>query len=144
MGSATMGKTLVRAKIENLEDLYLVKQGKLKPKKVRSIEVIDALVDSGATTLSLPTRLLDQLGLEPVGRGRMRTAGGVRNMPIYEAARLTVQGRYCITDVHGLPDDCPVLIGQVPLELMDFVIDPKGQKLIGNPEHGGRWMLDLF
>ena len=30
-----------------------------------------------------------------------------------------------------------VVIGQVPLELMDWVVDSKGQRLIGNPEHGG-------
>jgi hypothetical protein len=47
-------------------------------------------------------------------------------------------------DVADLPEDCPVLIGQVPLELMDWVVDPKGQRLIGNPEHGGEWMSDMF
>ena len=43
-----------------------------------------------------------------------------------------------------LPDDCPVLIGQVPLELLDFVVDPAGQRLIGNPEHGGEHVLELY
>jgi len=42
------------------------------------------------------------------------------------------------------PDDCPVLIGQIALELVDFVIDMKGQRLIGNPAHGGQQMLELF
>jgi hypothetical protein len=37
-----------------------------------------------------------------------------------------------------------VLIGQVPLELLDFVVDPRGQKLIGNPEHGGEQMIEIF
>jgi hypothetical protein len=35
------------------------------------------------------------------------------------------------------------VIGQVPLELMDWVVDPKGQRLIGNPEHGEQ-MLDVL
>jgi hypothetical protein len=43
-----------------------------------------------------------------------------------------------------LLDDCPPLIGQIPLEALDFVVDPNGQKLIGNPEHGGQQMVDLF
>jgi hypothetical protein len=47
-------------------------------------------------------------------------------------------------DVADLSEDCPVLIGQVPLELMDWVVDPNGQRLIGNPEHGGEWMSDMF
>ena len=46
-------------------------------------------------------------------------------------------GRDCITEVCEVPDECPVLIGQTPLELLDFVVDPVGQRLIGNPDHGG-------
>ena len=42
------------------------------------------------------------------------------------------------------PTTAPSLIGQVPLELLDFVVDPSGQKLIGNPEHGGQHMIDLY
>jgi hypothetical protein len=41
-------------------------------------------------------------------------------------------------------DDCPVLIGQVPLEVMDFVVDPAGQRLIGNPAHGGEQVYELY
>lgn len=29
-------------------------------------------------------------------------------------------------------------------ELLDFVVDPQGQRLIGNPEHGGQHMFDMF
>ena len=42
-----------------------------------------------------------------------------------------------------VPDDCPVLIGQVPLGLLDFVVDPAGPRLIGNPAHGGEQILEL-
>ena len=58
--------------------------------------------------------------------------------------RLSVQGRECHVEVAQLPDECPVLIGQVPLELLDFVVDPIGQRLLGNPDHGGEHMMDLF
>ena len=43
-----------------------------------------------------------------------------------------------------VPDGTPVLIGQIPLEWMDYVVDLKNQKLIGNPAHGGQWVLDMF
>jgi len=36
------------------------------------------------------------------------------------------------------------LLGQIPLELLDFWIDITNQKLVGNPEHGGEWMIDQF
>ena len=60
-----MGKVLATAKIENLEDLYKVHQGLLTPDKVRALDVTDALVDTGAFGLMIPTRLLPALGLRP-------------------------------------------------------------------------------
>jgi hypothetical protein len=63
---------------------------------------------------------------------------------IYGAVRLTVQGRGCIVEAAEIPDECPVLIGQIPLEGLDFVVDPVGQRLIGNPDHGGEQMIDMF
>jgi hypothetical protein len=47
-------------------------------------------------------------------------------------------------DVGEIPDQFPVLIGQVPLELLDWVVDTKNRRLIGNPEHGGQQMIDVF
>ena len=66
------------------------------------------------------------------------------DVQFYDAVKLTVQGRDCTIDVAAIDDNCPVLIGQVPLELLDFVVDPKGQKLIGNPAHGGEFMIGMF
>ena len=61
-----------------------------------------------------------------------------------KTVRLTIQGRDCPSDVVEVPEDCPVLVGQVPLELMDFVADPAGQALIGNPAHGGEQIIELY
>jgi hypothetical protein len=47
-------------------------------------------------------------------------------------------------DVSEVADECPVRIGYIPLEALDFVVDPKNQRLIGNPEHGGEFILDLL
>ena len=33
---------------------------------------------------------------------------------------------------------------QIPLEGLDFVVDPTCQRLIGNPDHGGKQMIDMF
>jgi hypothetical protein len=61
---------------------------------------------------------------------------------MYTAVRLTIQGRDCLSDVAEIPDEFSVVIGQVPLELLDFIVDPKRQQLIGNPEHGGEHMIE--
>ena len=54
MENSTMGKVLVTAKIENVKDLHAVEFGQLDPSEVRSVEVTDALIDTGATMLSDP------------------------------------------------------------------------------------------
>src|SRR5262249_27513589 len=144
METPTMGKVLVTARIENLDDLFGVRKGQIADEQVRRVEVDDALVDIGATGLLVPKRLIAQLGLDPVRVRPSRTVGGSIPLQIYRAVRLTIQGRDCISDVAELPDEYPVLIGQVPLELMDWVVDLRRQQLIGNPEHGGEEMIEVL
>ncbi len=94
--------------------------------------------------LSMPKRLIQQLGLEPFRTRRALTSAGIVTVRVYGGARLTIQGRECTTDVSELPDECPVLIGVIPLEQLDLVVDPPGQRLIGNPAHGGEHMIELY
>jgi predicted aspartyl protease len=140
----TMGKVVVSAKIENLADLNRLDAGDISDDQARSIDVDDALVDTGATMLSLPSRHIATLGLRRRRTRTAKTAAGLIAFGVYEAVRLTVLGRDCIVEVCELPNECPPLIGQVPLEMLDFVVDPMGQKLIGNPDHNGEQMIDLF
>ena len=108
------------------------------------MEVPDAVVDTGATYLSMPRRLIRQLDLREQRKHTARTAAGTLSFGVYEPVRLTVQDRECLVEVAELPDECPVLIGQVPLEILDFVVDPVARRLIGNPDHGGQQMIDMF
>jgi len=135
---------MVPAKIENNYDLENLASGLLTEEEVRRVEVEDARVDTGATYLAMPKHLIDQLGFRKLRTSLANTAAGTAPIGIYGPARLTVQGRDCILEVSELADDCPVLVGVIPLELLDFVVDPKGQRLIGNPDHGGEWMIDMY
>ncbi len=144
METQTMGKVVVAARVENLEDLYKAEAGDLPADRVRRLEVHDALVDTGSTYLAMPRRLVEQLGLRFHRNRTARTPTGIATFPIYGTVRLTVQERDCVAEVSELPDGCPVLIGQLPLEALDFVVDPAGQRLIGNPDHGGKDMIDMF
>src|ERR1019366_7356934 len=112
METQTVGRILVTAKVESLPDLYMVEKGLLPADQVRSLEIREALVDTGATMVSMPKRLIDQLGLYPVRTRRARSSAGPVTLQIYGAVRLTIQGRDCLSDVAEVPDDCPVLIGQ--------------------------------
>ncbi len=137
-----MGNVQVSATLENLDDLFAAQKGAMQAENVRRIDVTDALIDTGATGLLVPSRLMVALGLDPIRVQMAKTIAGPTPLYVYRAARLTVQGRDCISDVAEIPDDCSVIIGQVPLELMDWVVDPRGQQLIGNPAHGGEQMIE--
>jgi predicted aspartyl protease len=144
MATETADKVLVKAKFENLEDLFLVEQGLLPADRVHGIEVSDALVEPGATVLSMPNRLIAQLGLRPVRSQQAWTGAETVMVRTYGTARLTIQGRVCLTDMAELPEDGPVRIDRVTLHLLDFVVDPVGRTLIGNPAHGGEHIIELY
>ncbi len=145
MGTETMGRVLTEATIENLEDLWAEKQGLRTPDQVRRITVTDALADSGATLLSMPTRLIKQLGLVPQYTKKVISSNGQEHeASVYGTVRLTIQGRYCPTDVVEVPDNVPVLVGQIPLEYLDLVIDLRSGRLTGNPRHGGEHVFEMY
>ncbi len=139
-----MGRVTTEAIIENLEDVWGVRRGRLAADQVRRLVLANALVDTGAIALSLPTAMIQQLGLAPVALKDTITAAGPATTTHYEAVRLTIQNRSCTVDVLEVPDKVPVLIGQIPLEFMDFVVDPGQRRLIGNPDHGGQQVLELL
>lgn len=144
MEISTMGKVLVSARIENLNDLYEVSMGRRKPEEVRYLEISDALVETGAMYLSLPQRYVEQLGLQRYRTRRAKTSGGIADIPMCGMVLLTVQGRDCRMEVAEIPNECPVWIGQIPLESLDFIVDPIHQRLLGNPDHGGEHTIDLY
>ena len=144
MGTATVGRVLTEARIENLKDLWAVEQGLRAPGQARVVTVADALVDTGATLLSLPSALIQQLGLARAADEKVRSSIGIAEAALYDAVRLTIQGRSCTMDVMEVPDGVPVLIGQLPLEHLDFVVDLRSRTLVGNPAHGGEHVYELY
>lgn len=139
-----VGRVLTEATIENLKDLWAVERSLQAPEAARKIVVADALVDTGATLLSLPTKLIRQLGLNKVSSKPVTSSIGLTEADVYEAVRLTIQGRSCTMDVMEVPDTVPVLIGQLPLEHLDLVVDLRNRSLIGNPAHGGEHVYELY
>jgi clan AA aspartic protease len=142
--NSSMGRVTTRIGVENLKDLWKAETGSIPPDQVRRIEIVNALVDTGASTLSLPTKVIEKLGLQKVGERTVITTQGVAKTNKYEAVKLTIMGRDCTVDVLEVPNSVPALVGQVPLELLDLVVNPAAQTLTGNPEHGGEHVLELL
>jgi len=138
-----VGRTLVDVKVENFADLYSADLGLSPRKKARSVRV-KARVDTGTTVLCLPKRLINKLGLIRLRARKAITANGEVQRDIHGVAQITVLGRDCRADVMEIPDNVPILLGYVPLENLDLVVDAKANKVIPNPAHGGKFVLDLL
>jgi len=64
--------------------------------------------------------------------------------PIYSPVIVYLRDRFAVINVAEIADDAPNLLGRIPFLAMDWVIDEKNEALIGNPEHGGKWMLEEY
>jgi predicted aspartyl protease len=137
-----VGRVTIKIKLTNLSDL-VVHQRKLSKAKPREVEV-EALVDTGATRLYLKPSVIRVLGLEKVHSVISQTSNGPARRAVYEPVRLEVQGRFGNFDVVDVGENVPNLVGQIPLEYLDFVVDSKNRKLIPNPEHGGIQMSEEY
>jgi predicted aspartyl protease len=137
-----MGKVIVKLKLTNQVELFLRDraQANLTP---RSVE-IQALVDTGATRLYLKPSVISALGLQSVRSIQSRTTNGDRLRQVYDPVRLELMGRSGIFEVLEVDEAVPNLLGQIPLEDLDFIVDPRGQRLLPNPEHGDKQMSEEY
>ncbi len=94
----------------------------------------DALVDSGAVELCLPAELVEKLRLVQVGTMKGETAdGNIIDLRLFGIAEVEVLGRTARVQVVELPSRARPLLGAVPLEEMDWHIDPARHRLVPNP-----------
>jgi hypothetical protein len=70
----------------------------------------------------------------------MRGGAVVRTL---SRTKANIQDRDCVIDVAEVSDKAPVMVGQIPLEIMNFVVDPRHGKVIPNPAHDGEWTIEL-
>ena len=110
----------------------------------KSVEV-DALIDTGATMVVLPQNIVDKLGLRKIGEVKVRYANNkVEMKPVYRAVIIEILGREGTFDVIGEEEGSQPLIGQVVLEVLDLVVDPRTRRLIPNPMSPETPMIDIF
>ncbi len=138
-----MGRIIEKIKVVNLADENLAQSGVITPDQIHSLET-EALIDTGATFLCLRQSLIEELKLKPVSQKLVKTANGSVSRTVYSAVTVHLRDRFAVVYVSEIPDDCPNLLGQIPLQSMDWVIDTRNEKLIGNPAHGGEWVLEEY
>jgi clan AA aspartic protease len=126
---------LVHAEIElvSVDDLALHRRGLLPKDDIRALKV-RALVDSGAYMLAINENVKTQLGLPVIDRQVAELADGSQvALEVVGPVEVRFENRRVSADAMVLPGNAEVLLGSIPLEGMDVVIDPKQQKLLVNP-----------
>ena len=99
-----------------------------------SLEEVEVLVGTGATTTVVPGSVLRRLGISPTRRETFEYAGGERVELDMTEARARVDGRETTTWVIFGEEGTSALLGAYTLEGVFLGVDPYGQKLI--PVHG--------
>ena len=127
---------LVYADIELIrgDDLALFREGYLPEDQIRRMKV-NTLVDSGAYMLAINQQIKTQLNLKKVGEQVAELADGTQTrLEIVGPIDVKFENRSTTCRAMVLPGDSEVLLGAIPMEDMDVLIDPKKQQLIVNPE----------
>jgi clan AA aspartic protease len=131
-------------KLTNSYDEEYVARGDLAADKVRSTE-IEALVDTGATMMVLPADAVSRLGLLPAGYRKVRYADGrTAEVPWVSGVGITILGRTTVTNALVEAAGTTPLIGQIPLEELDLLVDPKSRELRVNPASPDAPLLDIL
>ena len=91
---------------------------------------IEATVDTGAAYTTLPTKLLRELGVEPMGQRRFLLADGRRVFMDFGQAWASINGESVVTVVVFGEDNSPPLLGAYTLEGLALAVDPVGQRLV--------------
>jgi len=139
-----VGKVVVKTKIWNFVDEVMAQKGLIRPKEIRSVEV-EGLVDSGATVLTLPEELVEQLGLMRGGEVEVTYADGRRGKrPTAFGVKIEILGRQAESHVLVEKQGTKVLIGQTILEALDLIIDPKKGMVIPRPGHEDMPLIELL
>jgi len=124
---------LVHAEIilRNAGDVTNVKRGYIKEPEIRQT-AITAMVDTGAATLVINEAVRRQLGLTIESSYTAELAdGSVETYALTEAVEIQWKNRDTVCRAILVPQANEVLIGAIPLEAMDLIINPSKQELVG-------------
>ncbi|GHV44163.1 hypothetical protein AGMMS49546_27710 [Spirochaetia bacterium] len=131
-----VGSTFEEITLKNEGDRIRVECGFIKEPEIRET-TLRALVDTGAATLVINEEVREQLGLMVVGLHEATLANGEKETcRIAETVEVRWKDRFMTCQPWVLPNATEVLLGAIPLENMDLMVDPVDQKLVGR--HGDR------
>lgn len=133
-GGKQMGLVYAEIDLTNELDIALNMGGILPESDIRRVRS-RALVDSGAYDLVINEEIKEQLGLRVLARRRVRTADErVIEVDMVGPIEVRFENRTTTVRAAVVPGTSEVLLGAIPMEGLDVVIDPVRERLLVNPE----------
>ncbi|MDR3337252.1 MAG: retroviral-like aspartic protease family protein [Treponema sp.] len=122
--------------LKNAWDAGNAEKGLVPEKEVRTVAV-NALVDTSAGTLVINEEIRQRLGLSIKGLRESTLADGSKETyQVTEPVYVQWENRDTACMAVVIPDADNVLLGAIPLEDMDLIVDPVRQRLAG--AHGDK------
>jgi len=138
-----MGHVYADITLENCVDAILAQQGDIPLESVRRMGV-NAMVDSGAMSLTFNETIAKQLGLRVQEQIEVTLAdGSYRKCDYVGPVNVRFANRSACCRALVLPGADEVLLGVMPLEEMDVIIDPVSQQLAVHPDRPHRAQMKV-
>jgi clan AA aspartic protease len=126
-----MGHVNTQITLKNIFDVKKAKEGSLPENKIRQ-ETIDVMVDTGATMLVINEQIFKQLGLGVTGEREISLANDATEIcKLTEALEINWEDRSITMPALVVKNASEFLLGVLPLEGMDLMVDTVNQRLIG-------------
>ena len=117
--------------LENVKDIIKAEEGLIKENEIRQVTV-GAMVDTGTGTLVINEELRRQLGLEVKGERQATLANDAKEMvKIAGLVEIHWKDRTMSCQPLVVTGNGETLLGAIPLEDMDLMVDPVRQILTG-------------
>jgi clan AA aspartic protease len=126
-----MGHVNVIITLKNNNDVVKAEDGAITEQEIRQATV-DALVDAGATTLVINEKLYRALGLRSRGQRETTFGNDAKELcTLTDPVEIHWEDRSIAMPALVVKDAGEILLGVLPLEGMDLMVDPVRQRLIG-------------
>jgi predicted aspartyl protease len=135
------GMSVFKEKItlSNASDKVRVECGILK--EIRSI-TLDAMPDTGAWTLVINENTRQKLGLAIEETSASLADGTTTTYAVTEGVKIRWKNRSIVLPAVVVPGAKDILLGALPLEAMDLMVDPVHEQLVG--VHGDQPLHILY
>jgi len=125
-----VGNVFAELTLRNNTDIAKAREGSILENDIRMVK-LTALVDTGATSLVINEETCQKLGLFIVEKRNVNIAGGGKiECKVTEPVQICWKDRMVFCNAVVFPEG-GTLLGVIPLEFMDLIVDPVRRELVG-------------